>query len=378
MYRLVIILAAVVLAIMLSPALRTGFYVNLGYLTLRHEPPDFARAANLFAQAEALSPQSAHVAEAQGVLALDQGDARAASISFSSALQRGRADALTHWRLAEALDRMGESKQALIQWRAANAAAYLLNQGLARRHSKDWGGAERFLLRAAEIDPQDATIAHTVGVFYWEWGKFEAAREQLQVTQRLETRPYEAALVRGELSQLKGDFKDAAERYREAIALLPARPDAYQRMSDVFVADGKSDQAIALLEQALAHVKAGYSLRLKLAQLLMQGANYDQARQVLEQAQIANPKSDEAWILAAQVELAQGQAGRALEDLQKASSRAPQNAETYYWQGQAFAQLGQCDDARRAYFKATALAPEDARFDAVHRVWKGCALDDSR
>lgn len=372
MHRIVIVLVAVVLGIAMAPALTTSFYLNLGYVMLLQAPPDFTRAAELFAQAQALSPQSAQAAEGQGVLALAQGEARQATVSFSLALQRGVAHDLVHWRLAEAFERMGESEQALAQWRAARAASYFLHQGLARRHVKDWSGAEQDLLRAAAINPQDAAIARTVGEFYWEWGKFDAAREQLLIAQRFETQPYEATLVRGELAQLKGDFKDAADRYREAIALDSARPDAYQGMSDVLVADRNVDQAIALLKQALAHVKPGYGLRLKLAHLLLQEANYAEARQVLEQAQNEDANSDEAWILAAQVELAQGNPGRALEDLENASRRAPQNAETYYWQGRAFVLLGQCEQAGSAYLRAATLAPDDARFDAAHQVWLDC------
>lgn len=373
MHRLVIVLAAAVFGIALAPALSTSFVLNLGYLSLLHKPPDFASTENLFANAETLSPQSARAAEAQGVLALEQGDARAASVSLLRALQWGRAGDLTHWRLAEAFERMGASDQALAQWRAANAAPYFVNQGLARRHLKDWSGAELFLLRAAAIDPRNAAIAHTLGVFYWEWGKFDAARKQLLAAQHLETEPYEATLVRGELAQLNGDFKNATDRYREAIALLPTRPEAYQHLSDVLGDGGETEQAIMLLKQAVARAKPAYSLRLKLAHLLMSGANYDEARQVLEQAQNEDVNSDEAWILAAQLELAQADPVRALVALQNASRREPQNAELYYWQGRAFAQLGQCEEARRAYFKATELAPDDVRFDAAHRVWAGCA-----
>ena len=274
---------------------------------------------------------SARGAEAAGHVAAALGDDALAVGAFTRALALGRDTALLHWHLAEALRRRGDLEDAIVQYRAAGAAPYFLQQGLSLRHHKDWPGAEQALRMALAITPDDAELNSVVGQFYWEWGKREEAGAYWSAAAALETRAYERGLRLGEVELSAGDDAAALQAFQSLKAQQPARVEAYRRLAETLVFRGERAEAVRVLESGLERATPNYGLCLQLARLYELAGEYAGAERVLELAGRIDPHSDEAWLLRGQNAMARLRMDEAVQDFQRALQIDPENPETRAW-----------------------------------------------
>ena len=311
------------LCLLLAAHVQEAAEMNRAYLWL-------LRPAAGSAQPPALA-DSARGAEAAGHVAAALGADALAVGAFTRALALGRDTALVHWYLAEALRRTGDVSGAIVQYRAARAAPYFLQEGLTLRHHKDWPGAEQALRMALAITPDDAELNSVVGQFYWEWGRHSEAGAFWSAAAALETRAYERGLRLGEVALSVGDDGAALQALQSLMAQQPTRPEAYRRLAETLVFRGERAEAVSVLQSGLARAAPNYGLCLQLAQLYELAGDYAEAERVLELAGRIDPHSDEAWLLRGQNAMARLRMDEAVQDFQRALQIDPENPETRAW-----------------------------------------------
>jgi tetratricopeptide (TPR) repeat protein len=163
----------------------------------------------------------------------------------------------------------------------------------------------------------------------------------------------------GLLNEKIGATDRAIESYREAIRLDPNYTDARGALEGVYVAralsasrGGKSSEAIAQLEQAVAANAGSGTAHLELGRELEKAGRMDQALEHYDQAAQADPEGTTALVRAGQLRAKRGQQERAARDFAEAVRRDPRNAEAYDGLGHAYAELGRREDAIRALEQA--------------------------
>lgn len=353
------------------PPLGTAVYLNLAYLELARRTPAPEQARELVERAQEINPDAPGVVRALGLLALGDGDALQAYALLKLAAANEGSDALTHWRLGQALEASGDQEAAAYEFRLAGAAPFFVNAALQARHQKDWRGAEQYYLRALDID-QNPTVTRNLAEFYRDWRKPDRARVYLLRALELEQREYERALVRGELADLAGDDAGAEREFQSAIHQNPGNPEAYRLLAEMYLARGERTAALDILETGAINAAPAFGLALRLAQVHIELRSWNAAERALARAKLEQGTSDEVELVRAQLEFARANPAAAVTALEHALTLAPYNAETHFWLGRALVQLGQCDVAREAYARATALAPDDARFTSEQQEWGGC------
>ena len=94
------------------------------------------------------------------------------------------------------------------------------------------------------------------------------AIEVLEVLARLNPREaYDYLHRAADLAMGQGDLKGALEKTRRVVALNPAAPDAHERVGELYVRLGKTNEAIKAWRQVLLLDPRNDTIRFKLANL---------------------------------------------------------------------------------------------------------------
>jgi tetratricopeptide (TPR) repeat protein len=157
-------------------------------------------------------------------LGLETGD----EAYLQAALRDGPKTERAHFELAEALYARGRREEAVVEWRTARAAPYLVRQGL-------------FDLALA-VDPQDVE-----------------AREGAAWTPVRPVTPEDEA---GRAAELVGDDAVAEQRYQVLAAIDPV---GYYRLGELYARMGMVGAAVSELEQAVRLIPNQEDFRLALA-----------------------------------------------------------------------------------------------------------------
>jgi tetratricopeptide (TPR) repeat protein len=322
--RLLIFIVLGAANIFFASPLLSNFNLNFAYIVLSKH----AATSPLSVSAFEFHPS---VLALQGRIALSQGETQRAIRLLSQVIMLGRASDVIYFQLGNALADAGDIQSALTHWRAAHAAPYFLQRGLALRHQKDWSGAEAALRTAVSIEPDDRSLLLVVGNFYWEWGNVVAARTYLRRALELETQPYDQFILRGEMAQLEARVEDAVVIYQEAVRAQPSRAEAYRRLAQTLDAQDKYADAIDVLSDGITRAPSELSLYLQLGPLLTREKEFAQADQLYQQAQHVDTQSDEPWLFRAQNALAWGHAAEAEQYLLRALQLEPNNPDTHAW-----------------------------------------------
>jgi tetratricopeptide (TPR) repeat protein len=183
--------------------------------------------------------------------------------------------------------------------------------------------AERIMKEAHQATPTDVRTNVTLGIFY-------------QVTRRsVEAEPYlRAAAEQGKdprLRMLLADYYSAAKRSSDAVDVLePLTSDrrlgalAGLRLAAIAQENGKPDEALRLIDRAIAADPKNARTAAAKADLLRQQSRLDDAAQTVEQALTANPSSVDVHFAQGRVFAAQGkyeQASRSFEEVLRLNPR---------------------------------------------------------
>jgi tetratricopeptide (TPR) repeat protein len=297
--------------------------------------PKATQQLNVLVQA---NPNSATVQTAAGMLATMKQDTAGARAAYARALD---ADPRSYQALAGLLTTEMQSKQfgsakALIEKQLAlapNDPNVLLMSAQTYNALGDAFAMEKALTKTVEVDPQSLQAYAMLGKMYYQQGRLDLARRELETYVNRAPNSVPANTMLGTILELQGRKDDAKARYNKAL---------------------QSDPRAAVAANNLAWIDANNNGNLDVALQLAQTAR----EQLNTKPQVSHTLG---WIYHLK-----NMPDLAIASLEDAVNRAPENATYNFHLGLAYAQRGQNDKARQSLTRALQLNPsfpgaEDAR-----------------
>jgi len=186
---------------------------------------------------------------------------------FQQAIQKDSSYALAYAGLADAYNLLGfgvlaalPPKDALRNARTAAMKALDLDDSLSEAHAAlgftkflydwDWGGAEKELRRAVDLNPNNAMAYHRYAIVLNKTGRADEALRNIRRAQRLDPLSPTINRVLVETLLIAGQLDQALEQSRKTLDLLSETYYAHFVAGQVFVRKGLYPEAIAELEKA--------------------------------------------------------------------------------------------------------------------------------
>jgi tetratricopeptide (TPR) repeat protein len=175
----------------------------------------------------------------------------------------------------------------------------------------------------------------------------------------LDSQSPEAHNLLGYVAALKGEFEDAVESYRQAIALDDTYLEAMLNAAEVYIHPlGEFDEAIAMCDQALDLAETDDeivdALLLKLDALLGKG-ELDEAREVTARFPDRALDNPTHTFLVGRAYYEVGEVERASPLVEEAVKRNARNAEAWYYLGLVRDERGDADGATEAFLRSREL-----------------------
>jgi hypothetical protein len=304
------------LALLAVPWLLPVFWTNVGSVErIRGGDAEFA-----YKRALQLQPKSWPVERGLGLLG---------SVAWlQAAVRDGAPGALVHAELAQALEASGQPEAAVVEWRAAGAAPYLVRQALA---TDDADAREQLLLTALEVEPRDADARTSLAELYLSQARLAEARGVLQGSANAS---YPRLLLGLMDYWLDGNLDLAVSQLRDAPEGAPAiaemlrdaggQPAAGSGASDTL---GRAYQALGLYAQADAEFRriADPIGRYDLGQLQVEEGQPRLALTQLRQAVQAIPNQEDFRLALARLYLDTGSLGQARQEYRVVLALDPGN-----------------------------------------------------
>jgi tetratricopeptide (TPR) repeat protein len=168
----------------------------------------------------------------------------------------------------------------------ARARAHTCLGKVVWQHDWDWNEAERHLMRATELDPDDADALIALSDFFCHMARFEEALEAAERAGAINPfSPWIQSLIAQALF-LGGWRKEALEQSRQTVQRSPEFGFAHFFLSRALFSTGQEEEAIAELREAVVRSERSDFLG-ALGHMLALTDKQDEARQILEQLNAA-------------------------------------------------------------------------------------------
>jgi tetratricopeptide (TPR) repeat protein len=232
------------------------------------------------------------------------------------------------------------------------------------------GEAAQIYQAIAAREPRNAEARHYLGAIFSAARRFDEAKALMK--RSLELKPNEFVYLENYLSVLvlAGDFAEAVELSRKAMALQP-------RNANVLYVNAVSLQKLSLLDEArdrfaaLGRLAPGHLAgRKEFAVTLARRGEIAEAMGVIEALIAEQPRFADAYLVRANLHTIRGRLGPAVADYERALALQPAGHETWQSYGRALDAAGQYDKAIAAYDRA--IAPQPNYDDAL--IGRGHAL----
>jgi len=270
-------------------------------------------------------------------------------------------DAAARIAKAEGLENEQRWKDALASWRRLAAETrdlrFVIRAAIAAENADMTVEAERLYRDAIAAAPKESHAYFGLGLLLKKRGRFEAAREVLQIGVALEEQPLVLAIL-GAIQRHLGD--PAAEAtLRRSLELDPANDEAHISLARALDGD-KPLEAIEHLRRALEIAPDAHDVRRELGELLWRLKKFDEAAVVLKQA--VGEDSTDAWsheylgyIYEQQEDWIAAKAA-----FLRATQLQPGIGTFWRFLADACAMLDERETAERHYLKALSLGVDDA------------------
>ena len=161
----------------------------------------------------------------------------------------------------------------------------------------------------------------------------------------------------GTILAREGRTEEAIAHLQQAMTINPDCADAHYNLGGIFFQQGRMEEAIAQFQQTLAikpdHAEAHYNL----GNLFLQQGQVDKAIAQFEEALAIKPGYVEAHYDLGNILLQQGQVDGAIAQFQKTLAIKPNHAEAHYNLGNIFLQREQVNKAIAQFEEAVAIKP---------------------
>lgn len=292
-----------------------------------HQAGQIEQAAAIYQAILAADPRHPQALHLLGVVAHQTGQDGVARQLMEAAIASDPAVPGFHANLGNVLLALGNAGAAIASYRAAllldpTAADTQANLGNVLLATGDRAGAIASYRAALQTNPGLADAHENLGTALQQDGDLVGACESYRRAGALRpTATTHGKLGRALLSLGRSD--EAAEAFRQQLALAPNSPEAHNDLGAALHAAGAADAALASFEAALA----------------------------------CSPDFVDAHRNLGWVALRRGQPARAAHHLQRAAALAPDDANAHEWLGTALRDGGQMAEAVQSLRRAVALAP---------------------
>ena len=152
--------------------------------------------------------------------------------------------------------------------------------------------------------------------------------------------------LRGYLMQSLDQLTQAAQIYRQGLALAPERTTMRRQLAEILVESNQLDEAESELARCLEEAPEDPQVYFELARCAFQRGDLARVAQRLEETLQRAPDHYEARRLRGQVKLAEGQAAEALPDLESVVAQRPYDTLSREALGRTLSALGRADEAK--------------------------------
>ncbi len=168
---------------------------------------------------------------------------------------------------------------------------------------------------------------------------------------------------RGLIYQYKGDLEKAEKAFKKAMEIATDDPVVRYNLAQVYLSQGRLDDAMDMLSQGVALDPASPQLQLLYGKVLAVKGRLIDAEQALAKAAELAPLNASTWLNLGQVRYMRKKYEQAIDALEKAVELDPLGyPEAYFYLGRAHLDLGHVEEARLNFTKAIKLSPDNADY----------------
>jgi len=281
---------------------------------------------------------------------------------FQHALAVTENNYLAHNNLGDALERKGQTDEAIRQYQEAihlrptyADAHYNLGNVLYKKGQTD--EAIRQFQDYLRLKPDNIDAHYNLGAAFYQKGRMDEAVNQFQEVIRLKANYAEAHYCLGMALGARGQMDEATRQFQEVIRLKPDYADAYNKLAIALDRAGQTDNAIVQYQEYLRFRPDDGDARYNLAKALARRGRITDAVSQFREVIRLEPGNPDAHDDLGDALIASGRLDEAIENYRRALQTDPNRPQTLYRLGLALGQLGRTEEAIDAYRAALKLNP---------------------
>ncbi|KRB52555.1 lipopolysaccharide assembly protein LapB [Phenylobacterium sp. Root700] len=212
--------------------------------------------------------------------------------------------------------------------------------------------AERLAASVLKGERDNVVATQVLGTALLSQNRAEDAVEALQKTALRATDPAIETLLAKALTAA-GRPDEALDQLRRASERRPPYPLAFLDLGEGLGADGRFDEAVAVLETGLALIPKADGLRIALGYLHLKRNDRGRARRLFQQVRTAAPQRQDAMVGLAKVMVLDGEYAQAADLYRRALVLQPGDAATRLSLGKCLLEMGEREAGEAAIRAAT-------------------------
>ncbi|MGB7543625.1 MAG: tetratricopeptide repeat protein, partial [Burkholderiales bacterium] len=249
---------------------------------------------------------------------------------------------------------------------AVAALSRAINGALQHHQAGRLSEAEAAYREALAIDPENIDALHFLGVIAFQRAEHERAAELISraLTRNASNAPAHNNL--GNVFLAQGKLDEAIACYRKAVELAPDYVDPHFNMGNIFIKmQGKLDEAVACHQRVLTLMPDSPIAHSNLGNMLVEQGKRNEAIACYQKAIELKPDFPEAYSNLGSVLRDQGRLDEAIACYEEALELKPDFPEAHYNLGNVLKDVGRPEDAVRSYRQALALKPDAQTHSAL-------------
>ncbi len=234
------------------------------------------------------------------------------------------------------------------------------------------GESIRALAQSLQLNVRNADAHKLLGRNMIIIGRFDAARTEFEQGALFDPKSAEMPYNLGKLCSIQDNWPDARRHFETAVRLDPEYMEAYDGLGLALESLGDDDGAIASYKKAItlneARKATFASPYVNLSSLSNRTGNRDTALEYARKALEVNPKSDGALFQLAKAQEAKGDLASAAESLNQAISINSRTSSYFYVLGTVYRKLGKFDESKQAMESFRKLDRESNELEQKRRT----------
>lgn len=235
---------------------------------------------------------------------------------------------------------------------ARQSVSPMLAEAFQYHQAGELAHAQRYYEQALEIDPNNSTAWHYLGMVGFQGGKMDHAATCLQHAIRLSAHPAMSYTLLGRVRKASGDFEGAIKCYQKAVEMSPESVETHISLGIVLRHQGRLEEAAQCYQRALDNNAHSFEARNNLANVLHDLGHIAAATDHYEQAILLDPAAAEPRSNLAVLLHNQGRVGEAIAQFELAIRIKPGLIDAHIGLGNALHGEGQLELAVRHYKNA--------------------------